>query len=58
MVKLKFENGIEQKIQGQTIGKTMAKPVGVVKNQEKPRILNPVHRKHRSESVCKTDSFD
>ena len=28
----------QQKIEGQTIDKTMAKPVGVVKNQEKPII--------------------
>ena len=29
-------NGAEQKIQGQAIDKTMAKPVGVVKNHENP----------------------
>ena len=30
----------QQKIWGQTIGKTVAKPVGVVKNQEKPMICD------------------
>ena len=33
-------NGTEQKIQGKTVDKTMTKPVCVVKNQEKPIILN------------------
>ena len=31
---------IHQKIWGQTIDKIMAKPVGVVKHQEKPIICN------------------
>ena len=30
----------QQNIPGQTVDKTMAKPIGVVKNQEKPIICN------------------
>ena len=30
----------KQKIRGQTVDKTMTKPVVVVKNQEKPKICN------------------
>ena len=33
-------NGTDQKIRGQTIDKTMAKPVGMVKNQEKVIVWN------------------
>ena len=33
-------NGTEQKIRGQTVDKTMAKPADVVKNQQNPIIWN------------------
>ena len=42
----------QQKIRGQTIDKTIAKPVGVVKNHEKPMICNKEMNTYNELEFC------